>query len=51
MNNYRQALNILNGASALDKSMAHLEITNVKVFAEWLEEEQDYLKELSKEPI
>jgi hypothetical protein len=51
VNNYRQALNILNGASALEKSMAHLEITDVKVFAEWLEEGQDYLKELSKEPI
>jgi hypothetical protein len=31
--------------------MANLEITDVKVFAEWLEEERDYLKELSKEPI
>ena len=31
--------------------MANLEITNVKVFAEWLEEEQVYLKGLVKEPI
>ena len=51
MNNYRQALNILNGTSALKKSMENLGIINDKVFAEWLEEEQDYLKGLSKEPI
>ena len=51
MNNYRQALDILNGASALEKSMANLEITDIKVFTEWLEEERVYLKGLLKEPI
>ena len=50
MNNYRQALNILNGTSALKKSMENLGITNDKVFTEWLEE-LDYLKGLSKELI
>jgi uncharacterized membrane protein YvbJ len=49
VNNYRQALDILSGASALEKSMANLEITDVKVFTEWLEEERDYLKGLLKE--
>ena len=51
MNNYRQALDILNSALALEKSMANLKITDVKVFAEWLEEERVYLKGLSKELI
>jgi hypothetical protein len=51
VNNYRQALDILNGASALERSMANLEITDDKVFAEWLEEERVYLKGLSKEPV
>jgi hypothetical protein len=31
--------------------MAELKITDIKVFAEWLEEEQEYLKGLSMEPI
>ena len=33
------------------KTMADLKITDMGVFVEWLEEEQDYLKGLSKEPI
>jgi len=51
VNNYRQALDILNRALALKKSMANLKITDVKVFTEWLEEEQVYLKGLVKELI
>jgi hypothetical protein len=31
--------------------MADLEVTDTGVFAIWLEEERDYLKGLSKEPI
>jgi hypothetical protein len=51
VNNYTQALDILQGASALERSMADLAITNTNVFAEWLEEEREYLKGLSTEPI
>jgi hypothetical protein len=51
VNNHRQALDILNGALALEKSMANLKITNIKVFTEWLEKEQVYLKGLAKKPI
>jgi hypothetical protein len=31
--------------------MADLAITNTNMFAEWLEEEREYLKGLSTEPI
>jgi hypothetical protein len=31
--------------------MADLNITSVEVFAQWLEEEREYLKGLSMEPI
>jgi hypothetical protein len=51
VNNYMQALDILKGAPALQRSMADLGIMDAKVFAEWLEEERGYLKGLSKEPI
>lgn len=51
MNNYKQALDILKGESALKKSMGDLEITDTSMFGVWLEEEQTYLKGLSKEPI
>ena len=51
VNNYTQALNVLQGALALKRSMADLAITNVNMFAEWLEEERKYLKGLLTEPI
>jgi hypothetical protein len=51
VNNYRQALEILQGESALKKAMADLEVTDTKVFAEWLIEEKEYLKGLMTEPI
>ena len=46
-----QALDIIKGTSALNKSMADLKITDVSMFAQWLEEERDYLKGLLTEPI
>ncbi|KAF8518833.1 hypothetical protein BU17DRAFT_48296 [Hysterangium stoloniferum] len=51
VNNYRQALDILKGESALKKSMADHGITNMAVFGEWLVEEWEYLKGLATEPI
>ena len=51
MNNYVQALDILNRQSALDKTMADLGVTDTGVFEVWLDEERVYLKGLSKEPI
>jgi len=51
MNNYQQALKILQGESALKKAMANLEVTDMKVFVGWLKEEKEYLKGLMTEPI
>jgi hypothetical protein len=51
VNNYVQALDILKGQSALDKTMADLGVPDAGEFAVWLEEERVYLKGLLKEPI
>jgi len=49
--NYWQALDILNGESALWKAMADLEVTDTKVFGDWLIEQWEYLEGLVMEPI
>lgn len=49
--NYKQALDILSGAPAVQIMMADLDITDPAVFEEWLEEERVYLTGLAKEPI
>jgi hypothetical protein len=46
-----QALDILDQAPALAKTIADQGIPNACVFTEWLEEERVYLRGLSKEPI
>lgn len=51
VNNYNQALNILQGRPALLKTMAEHGITDAGVFKTWLEEERVYLRGLSKEPV
>ena len=51
MNNYNQALEILNGESMLKKTIDDLDIIDMCMFSVWLEEKWDYLKELLKEPI
>jgi Kyakuja-Dileera-Zisupton transposase len=51
LNNYKQALDILdNGPCALEQAMNDLNISDKKVFENWLEEEKVYLKGLRKEP-
>jgi hypothetical protein len=51
LNNYKQALDILdNGPRALEQAMNDLNISDKKVFENWLEEERVYLKGLRKEP-
>ncbi|KAF7761157.1 hypothetical protein Agabi119p4_10566 [Agaricus bisporus var. burnettii] len=49
--NYCQALRIIEGESTLLKKMEKQGIQDGKVFEKWLEEERAYLKGLSQEPI
>ena len=51
VNNYRQALDILKGESALKKAMVDHGIADIAVFGEWLAEEREYLQGLTTEPI
>lgn len=51
LNNYRQALAILDTKAQLQHTMAALGITDASVFVEWLEEERLYLQGLVKEPL
>ena len=51
MNNYKQAINILNGEAAFKKQMQDQNILNVSIFQDWLTEEQAYLEGLSREPL
>ncbi|KAF8230522.1 hypothetical protein L208DRAFT_1474958 [Tricholoma matsutake] len=51
VNNYKQALDVLKGESTLKHAMTDLNISDARVFADWLEEEWVYLKGLSAEPI
>lgn len=50
VNNYKQAVLILNSKPVLVRAMAGLGIDDEVVFEEWLEEEREYLRGLSKEP-
>ena len=51
VNNYKQAISILNGEAAFFKQMHNQNIANTSVFQEWLAEEKAYLKGLSREPL
>ncbi|KAJ3562351.1 hypothetical protein NP233_g9627 [Leucocoprinus birnbaumii] len=50
VNNYKQALSIIQGKEELRRTMRNAQITSTTVFHEWLEEEKSYLKGLRKEP-
>ncbi|KXN88309.1 hypothetical protein AN958_07512 [Leucoagaricus sp. SymC.cos] len=50
VNNYKQALKIIQGAPELECAMKEVNISNVAVFHDWLEEEKQYLLRLQKEP-
>jgi hypothetical protein len=51
MNNYKQAIRILNGEAAFIKQMHEQGVVNMSVFLEWLAEEKTYLEDLSREPL
>lgn len=51
VNNYKQAVSLLDGKHTLVKTMHDLSIADETVFDMWLEEEKAYLLALSKEPL
>lgn len=51
VNNYKQALALLDREPALRKTMHDQGISSATVFEEWLAEEHEYLRSLSKEPV
>jgi hypothetical protein len=51
VNNYKQAIGILNGEAAFVKQMQDQGIANTSVFQDWLAEEKTYLESLSREPL
>ena len=51
LSNYKQALQILQGRSALQQRMQDLGIEGPEVFHQWLDKERAYLHSLEKEPI
>ncbi|KXN87344.1 hypothetical protein AN958_08896 [Leucoagaricus sp. SymC.cos] len=51
VNNYYQALEILNSHPAFEAAMVKLGIEDVSIFETWLEEEHQYLAGLSHEPL
>ncbi|KAE9385347.1 hypothetical protein BT96DRAFT_1007129 [Gymnopus androsaceus JB14] len=50
-NNYKQALGILKGRALIAKAMREAGIESSDTFYEWLVEEGDYLRSLSKVPL
>ncbi|KAG6826234.1 hypothetical protein H0H92_000618 [Tricholoma furcatifolium] len=51
VNNYRQALELLAGHEALQKTMLDNNIPSTDVFFQWLAEERAYLTSLKSEPV
>ncbi len=51
LNNYKQALKILQGEEALRLTMKVQGIANTAVFYTWLREEKEYLQGLKQEPL
>jgi hypothetical protein len=51
VNNYKQAISILNSEAAFIKQMDDQNIANTSVFQDWLAEEKVYLEGLSREPL
>jgi hypothetical protein len=50
LNNYKQALEILDTRSAVDSALVKVGACDMMV-KEWLKEEEEYLRGLSKEPL
>ena len=51
LNNYKQALEILDTRSAVDSALVKVGARDMVMVKEWLKEEEDYLRGLSKEPL
>ena len=51
LNNYKQALEILDTRSAVDSALLKVGAQNMDVVKDWLKEEEEYLRGLSKEPL
>ena len=51
LNNYKQALEILDTRLAVNNALAKVGARDMVMVKEWLKEEEDYLRGLSKEPV
>lgn len=51
VNNYKQALRILDTKPSVIKALASLGATDANIVKTWLQEEEEYLRGLSKEPV
>ena len=51
LNNYKQALEILDTRSAVDSALVKVGARDMVMVKEWLKEEEEYLRGLSKEPL
>lgn len=51
LNNYKQALAILEAKPAVESTLRKVGAVDEQVVEVWLKEEQDYLRGLSKEPL
>ena len=51
LNNYKQALHILDTKPLVMKALASLGATDADIVKTWLQEEEEYLHGLSKEPL
>ena len=51
LNNYKQALEILDTRSAVDIALLKVGARDTDIVKDWLKEEEEYLRGLSKEPL
>jgi hypothetical protein len=51
LNNYKQALEILDTRLAVDSALVKVGAQDMVMVKEWLKEEEEYLKGLSKKPL
>ena len=51
LNNYKQALEILDTRLAVDSALVKVGVQDVVMVKEWLKEEEEYLRGLLKEPL
>jgi len=51
LNNYKQALEILDTRSAVKSALVKVGARDMGMVKDWLKEEEEYLKGLSKEPL